>query len=195
MIEFLWLLIDWRDLFEVAGLDAVVYAALALVGTALFVIRLALSLVLGVDGDFDVGDLGEGGGFGLISVLSVTAFMMGTGWAGLIARLEWGLGPTPAAITAAAIGLAFMLLSAGMMFTLRKASHHVAYDPSTAVGSVGTVYMAVPAAGGGNGQVRVAVQGRSVLVNAVSTGEAIESFRDVKVVGARDEKTLVVEPA
>ncbi len=195
MLDFLRLLIDWRDLLQVAGADAVVYAAFALLGTAIFVVRLGLSLVLGIDGDvdFDVEAEGAGGGFGVLSVLSVTAFFMGTGWMGLIARLEWGLSPTPAAAAAVGSGLVLMLLAAGMMLAMQRAAHHVAYDPSTAVGRTGTVYMAIPAAGGGPGQVRVSVQGRSMIVNAVSTGPAIASFVDVKVVAARDARTLVVE--
>ncbi|MEM8738490.1 MAG: hypothetical protein AAGG38_08450 [Planctomycetota bacterium] len=195
MFDFLKLLIDWKQLLEVAGFDAVIYAALALVGTLLFALRMGLSLILGLDSDVDLDAGGEGGGFGLISVLSITAFLMGTGWMGLVARLEWDLSPTASALFAAFSGATLMVLASGMMFVLQRAAHHVEYNPATAIGHVGTVYMAIPARGMGNGQVRVAVQGRSVLVDAISTGEAIESFRDVKVVDTRDEKTLIVEPA
>ena len=194
MLDFLKLLFDWKDLLELAGFDAVIYAGLALVGTALFTLRMGLALVLGIDGDLDM-DVDHGGGFGVLSVLSITAFLMGTGWMGLIARLEWDLAPSIAAVVAVACGGVLMFLSAGMMLMLRKAAHDVPYDPTQAVGHVGTVYMAIPAKGEGSGQVRVVVQGRSVLVDAVSAGEAIESFKDIRVTEARDEKTLIVEPA
>lgn len=197
MLELLKLLFDWKDLFNFAGFDAVIYAAFALLGTVIFVIRMGLMMLFGADSDFDL-DLdspGEAGGYGLISVLSITAFLMGCGWMGVISQvmLEWS--SIASATLALPSGFVLMLVAASMMLVLRKAAHNVEYDPAEAVGHVGTVYMSIPAQGEGNGKVRVPVQGRTVIVDAVSAGPAIESFKDVKVVQARDEKTLIVEPA
>ncbi|MEM9915168.1 MAG: hypothetical protein AAF911_09410 [Planctomycetota bacterium] len=197
MLELLKLLFDWKDLFNFAGFDAVIYAAFALLGTAIFIIRMGLMMLFGADSDFDL-DLdspGEAGGYGLISVLSITAFLMGCGWMGVISQvmLEWS--SIASATLALPSGFVLMLVAASMMLVLRKAAHNVEYDPAEAVGHVGTVYMSIPAQGEGNGKVRVPVQGRTVIVDAVSAGPAIESFKDVKVVQARDEKTLIVEPA
>ncbi|MEM8873739.1 MAG: NfeD family protein [Planctomycetota bacterium] len=194
MPEFLQLLFDWNDLLDRFGFDAVIYAAFALLGTIVFLLRMGASLLFGIDGDADFDADVDGDGFGLLSVLSVTAFLMGTGWGGLIARLEWGLSPTIAAIVAVAIGTAFLFAAAGLMFFLKRATHDVKYDPTDAVGKVGTVYMTIPEHGKGSGKVRVDVQGRSVLVDAVSVGPAIDSFADVRVTEARDANTLIVEP-
>ena len=197
MLALLKLLFDWKDLFNFAGFDAVIYAAFALLGTVIFIIRMGLMMLFGADSDFDL-DLaapGEAGGYGLISVLSITAFLMGCGWMGVISQvmLEWS--SIASATLALPSGFVLMLVAASMMLVLRKAAHNVEYDPAEAVGHVGTVYMSIPAQGEGNGKVRVPVQGRTVIVDAVSAGPAIESFKDVKVVQARDEKTLIVEPA
>ncbi|MEM1028615.1 MAG: hypothetical protein AAGJ38_11075 [Planctomycetota bacterium] len=197
MLELLKLLFDWKDLFNFAGFDAVIYAAFALLGTVIFIIRMGLMMLFGADSDFDLDldDPGEAGGYGLISVLSITAFLMGCGWMGVISQvmLEWS--SIASATLALPSGFVLMLVAASMMLVLRKAAHNVEYDPAEAVGHVGTVYMSIPAQGEGNGKVRVPVQGRTVIVDAVSAGPAIESFKDVKVVQARDEKTLIVEPA
>ncbi|MEM6855065.1 MAG: hypothetical protein AAF593_11715, partial [Planctomycetota bacterium] len=69
MLELLKLLFDWKDLFNFAGFVAVIYAAFALLGTVIFVIRMGLMMLFGADSDFDL-DLdspGEAGGYGLIS--------------------------------------------------------------------------------------------------------------------------------
>ena len=54
--------------------------------------------------------------------------------------------------------------------------------------------MKLPAKGHGHGKVQVSVSGRLRVVEATSNGKAIPAFADVKVVAARDDGTLVVEP-
>ena len=185
---------DWQDLRIQFGLDAVVYAGLALLGTVVFLLRLVMTLVLGMgETDFDVEDMGHGG-FPLISILSITAFFMGSGWMGLIARVEWGVAPVTASLLAAGFGGLCMLLAASLMFAGRRLTQDVTYDHKTAVGRTGQCYMSIPAKGEGGGQVRVSVSGRSMIVNATSTGPAIDAFADIKVVDTRDDGTLLVEP-
>lgn len=192
----------WEVLFNLDklsgyGIDALVYLGLALVGTLLFGLRLALSL-FGFDhgdGDFASGiDAHAGDGFGLLSLLSITAFFMGTGWAGLAARIEWGLGGGAAAAAAIAVGFGMMGLASGLMYGARRLASEKSYDVATAVGKPATAYVTIPAKGQGAGQVRVSVSGRSMIIKAVSAGPAIEAFKDVKVTAARDAETLVVEP-
>ncbi len=194
-MDFLRLLLDWAELRTVVGLDAVIYAGMALAGTLLFVLRMGLMLVLGIDGDLDIDvDLDHGGGFGIFSILSITAFLMGAGWMGLIARADWEMGQTPAAFAAGGFGIALMLMASAMLFYAQKMTHEVTLDLTNAVGKTGTVYMQVPEKGGGTGQVRVTVQGQQKTISAVSSGPAIESFKDVKIIEARDDGVLVIEP-
>lgn len=195
-MKFLELLLDWQDLRLDFGVDAVIYAGLALAGTVLFILRLAMSLLLGIgdEMDFDTGELEHGAGFPLFSLLSLTAFFMGAGWMGLIARVDWAMGPTPAAFAAGGFGFLLMLLSASLMFGAKKLTTDVSYDVKTAVGRTGQVYMTIPAKGAGAGQVRVSVSGRSMIVAAVSAGPAITAFSDVTIIDTRDDQTLVVQP-
>jgi hypothetical protein len=54
--------------------------------------------------------------------------------------------------------------------------------------------MTIPAKGGGQGQVQVSISGRLMTVTAVSAGGELASFADVRVVGTRDDQTLIVAP-
>ncbi len=191
-------LFNLQELLDV-GPDAAVYLGFAVVGTAIFLLRLAAALFLGVDADVDVDfdadmEVGHGAGFGLISLFSITAFIMGAGWAGLAARIEWGLEPVPAAFAAGGIGFALMLMASGMMFLMRKATHEVKIDHRSAIGRTGTAYQNIPAKGQGVGKVRVTISEQSMIVPAVSTGPAIDSFASVRITEVRDDKTLIVEP-
>ncbi|MEM6393616.1 MAG: hypothetical protein AAF797_12650 [Planctomycetota bacterium] len=176
------------------GLDVPFYAGMALLGTSFFVLRLLMSLFLGIGGDvdFDVDLEDHGAGFGVFSILSITAFLMGAGWMGLLCRLGWELGPGPSAAVSGGTGVAFMLFAALGLFLLAKLGHEVKADKATAVGRTAQVYMALPAKGEGQGKVRVSISGRSMISEAVSTGEAIESFAAVKVESVRDDGVLLV---
>lgn len=193
-MQFIELLLDWQSLRLDFGVDAVVYAVLALAGTLLFLLRLTLTLAFGFgETDFDVEDL-DHSGFPLISILSLTSFFMGAGWMGLVARVDWGLEPVPASFASGGFGFFCMMLSASLMFGARKLTQDVTYHVDTAVGRTGQVYMSIPAKGEGAGQVRVSVSGRSMIVAAVSAGPAFEAFTDITVLDVRDDQTLVVGP-
>ena len=190
------LLFDWPGLVE-QGADAATYFLMAAVGTLLFVIRLIFSLFGGDadGGDFDAeADVGTDASFALFSLLSVMAFVMGTGWMGLACRIDWGLGRVPSFLIALGSGTLMMFFASGLMFMTRKLNRHVQYDVGTAVGRTARVYLTIPKLGKGHGQVEVVVSGRKKILRAQSTGPSIAAFDDVKVLEARDDETLVVEP-
>ena len=190
------LLFNWSDLAQ-RGADAFTYGVLAIVGTLLFVVRLSMALFAGGDGgDFDVdGDIGTDASFTLFSLLSVMAFIMGTGWMGLAARVDWDLGRAVSAAMAVGFGTTMMLLASGLMYMTRKLNRDVQYDVRTAVGKTARVYLTLPPRGGGEGQVEVSVSGRKKVLPAVSNDAQIEAFTAVTVVDVRDDDTLVVEPS
>ena len=196
-MEMLRHIIDFGYLYQQSGLDTAVYAGMALLGTALFVIRMLLMFVVGIDGgdvDFDVEDIEHGTGFSLFSLQSIIGFFMGAGWAGLAARLEWGLETPAAALVSGGFGFLLMVLSALMMFAAFKLKHEVNYEMEDATGKIGTAYVTIPAKGEGTGQVRVSISGRQMTVDAVSSGEKIEAFKAVRIDEVRDDKVLVVSP-
>jgi hypothetical protein len=195
MWDLIW---DWSELIKLGG-DAVTYFLMAAVGTTLFLVRLAFALFGGDGGDFDADvdpaahDFGSDTSFTLFSLLSVMAFIMGTGWMGLACRIDWGLSRPLSVVVSVGFGVLMMFFAAGLMYMTRKLNRTVTYDVRTAVGRTARVYMAIPAKGEGQGKVQVSVSGRLMTVPAVSTGAALAAFADVKVVDTRDDGTLVVE--
>ena len=195
MWDLIW---DWSELVKLGG-DAVTYFLMAAVGTTLFLIRLAFALFGGDGGDFDADvdpgahDFGSDASFTLFSLLSVMAFIMGTGWMGLACRIDWGLGRPLSVVVSVGFGVVMMFFAAGLMYMTRRLNRTISYDMKTAVGRTARVYMSIPPKGEGQGKVQASVSGRLMTVPAVSTGPAIEAFTDVKVVGTRDDGTLVVE--
>lgn len=203
----------WDVIFDLPslieqGADAVIYFVMAGVGTLLFLLRLGFAMFGGADGgDFDAGDMGHGdlGGhdadgdasdasFRLLSVLSILAFFMGAGWMGLACRLDWGLSRFTSSVSSAGFGFAMMAAASGLAALTRKLNQEVEYDPKTAIGRTGRAYLTIPARGQGLGQVEVSVSGRRKILSAASTGGRIKAFTDVRVTGARDDETLLVEP-
>lgn len=185
---------NWSELVKFGG-DVVTYFILAAVGTLLFLIRLVLALFVGDGGDFDVdADVGTDSSFTLFSLLSVMAFIMGTGWMGLACRVDWELNRPLSAVISITFGVVMMLMASGTMYVIRKLNREVNYDVGTAVGRTAKVYMRIPAKGKGQGKVQVSVSGRLKTIQAVSDGKEIAPFTDVKVVNVRDDETLIVEP-
>ena len=196
MGEFFELLFDWKKLASY-GTDVTIYFMMGLVGTALFVIRLAVSLFTGADADFDVADDVDGHGgdsFTFFSLLSILAFFMGAGWMGIACRVDWALGGLLSAFIAAAFGFGMMGLASGLMHLTRRLNQNIRYDVQTAVGRTARVYLTIPKRGEGRGQVQVTVSGRRKVMSAISTGAPINAFTDVLVVETLDDETLVVEP-
>jgi membrane protein implicated in regulation of membrane protease activity len=192
------MLATWFDNLFTEFSDATFYFVLAAVGTGLFLIRFILMLFAGVDGDFDVdadahGFEFHGTDFSLFSMFSILSFMMGAGWMGLAARVEWGLPAVQSAIYAALFGFFLMMLSSFGLWQMRKLSKPARSDPRDAIGMVGTVYMRVPARGEGRGQIQVNVGGTRKTVDAVSSGPPIDSFEAVRVLDVREDGALVVE--
>jgi hypothetical protein len=195
MSEFFNLLFDWRELVAL-GVDVTIYFIMALVGTGLFVLRLAVALFGGGDSDFDmhVDDHAGDSSFTFFSLLSILAFFMGAGWMGVTCRVDWHLGGLVSAFISAAFGFGMMALASGLMYLTRRLNRTIDYDPATAVGHTGRVYLTIPESGKGRGQVEISVSGRRKILSAVSKAGPIEAFTDVVVLAAQDDETLLVEP-
>jgi hypothetical protein len=192
------------------------YWSLAIAGTSLFVLKVVISLIAGAIGgdmDFDTdaadaadaadaGDAldgvdiehGSGAAFTVVSLQSVLAFFGATGWAGLAALKEWDLSTGWAMVVAFSFGGFAMLLNAGLMYMARRLNAAGRVDLQTAVGRLGRVYMRIPPAGEGLGQVQVTASGGRRICPAASNGPAIESFTTVKILEVRDKQLLLVGP-
>jgi hypothetical protein len=80
------------------------------------------------------------------------------------------------------------------VFSLHKLEHDGAIRNFKAEGLKGTVYVRIPEAGKGKGQVQVTVSGRLKTFDAISDGPEIPSFKPIVVMSRVDESTLRVCP-
>lgn len=173
----------------------------AAVGGGVFVLRLVLQLIVGVD-DADT-DLTAGHGdvahadadlsFKLLSLQGLTAFFMMFGLVGFAMLRGSGVSEGPALVAAVAAGLAAVWVIGKIFASVRRLQSSGTIDTARAVGGGGTVYLSIPA--GGTGKVQVVVQGRLREFDAVSaSGEGIPTGGPVRVVEVRGS-VLVVERA
>jgi membrane protein implicated in regulation of membrane protease activity len=195
--------------------EALLFTIPALLGTAVFLVRLGLMAVGGFDHDVDVPhdvavdvdvhgdvDLGhdvESGdsteAFKLLSIQSIAAFLMGFGWGGVggLLGFDWSF---PMSLL---LGVGFGLVLVWLMGLLMKAMYDLQSSGTVriedAVGAEGQVYANIPAGGEGRGQVRVVIDDRARIYNAVSEGDAVKSGARVRVVRVNEDRTLTVTTA
>ncbi len=125
---------------------------------------------------------------------TVTAFFVGFGWTG-VAALEAGWQLLPTIVVATAVGSAFMAGVLLLMRTLYGMRYSGTLDYHNAIGNVGSVYLRIPAAMAGPGQIEVQVQGRLRVVQAFTRADRELGNRErVRVTDLMDDTTLLVEP-
>ena len=158
----------------------------------------------GMDSDFDVGDMDHGGdmdpggdhGAGDVSVLSVrsiTAFLVGLGWMGAILRdLGWSL--LLVVPLALAVGFILMMFVWWFMKLLHSLGEKGNMDYAYAIGETGQVYLPIPPNREKAGKVEVMIQGRLTVVDALTDDTVrIGNRTKVRVLDIIGDNTLVVE--
>src|SRR6185295_12813189 len=155
-------------------------------------------------GDFHAGDVhvgaadhhGDSGeAFKALSLQSIVAFLMGFGWTGFGAYRGSHIATLPSIAIGVAGGVAMVWLLGILlkgMYDLQSSGH---IDIHAAVGQEGDVYLTVPSRGEGRGQVRVTLQERQRIWNAITEGEALPTSTRVKVTRVNDDNTLTVSQA
>ncbi|MFO7610271.1 MAG: hypothetical protein R6X35_13980 [Candidatus Krumholzibacteriia bacterium] len=183
-----------------------VFYGIGILASIVLVIQLVLTLFgadggdPGFDADLDLGGDGglgdvadHGSGLHILSTRTVIAFLAGFGWTGVIV-LQAGKGMASAVLIAVGVGIILMLSVFWLMQGLYSLRQSGSLDYRNAVGQVGTVYVRVPPAGQGTGQIQVLVQGRLATVAAAGRGaEAIAGGEKVRVTGLAGANTLEVE--
>jgi hypothetical protein len=175
------------------GDQAWIFSVPALLGTAVFVLKLLLAMLGaddGVDADFDTEDA-----FSVVSTQSVAAFVMGAGWTGLGAYRGSELGFGWSLVLAGVGGLVMGALAAWLLKAVWEMQSSGNIDASDAVGKRAEVYVTVPARREGKGQVRVVINDSMVIYDAVTEGEALDRSAPVLVTRENADGTLTVARA
>ena len=171
------------------------FLIIAIVASAFLGIQILLMMFGGdmdFDSDMDV-DASDGGGF--LSIRSLTAFFGGFGWAGLAAK-QAGWSDGAAILTGVAVGVGMFVVVGFLFVQARKLGSDGNLDYSTSVGSVGSVYVPVPANRAGPGKVELTVSGRITVVSAMTDStEELTSKTRVRVVEHLGASTVLVERA
>ncbi len=168
---------------------------IAIIASAFLGVQI-LMLMFGADMDFDSDtdiDATDGGGF--LSIRSLTAFFGGFGWAGLAGR-QAGWSGVPSILVGMAVGAGMFLVIGFLFMQARKLTSSGNADYSTAVGSVGTVYLSIPPNRSSGGKVELTASGRVTVVNAITDSEAaIPSRTRVEISALVDPTTVLVIPS
>ena len=131
---------------------------------------------------------------GMLSVRTITGFFFGFGWAGVIA-IKSGLGLAASILIACVVGAAFLFGLYLLMRNLFSLHATGTLDYKNAIGQIATVYVTVPPARGGGGQVEVLIQGRLQTISGMTSHpKALAPQTKVKVTGLIGQGTLEVEP-
>lgn len=183
------------------------FTAPALLGTGFLFIQLILGELggdgaLDIDLDMDIELDGDhpGAEFGLLSIQSISAFFLGFGWIGLAAYRFLNVGFTGAALigVAAGIGVAWMMI--WLLRSFLKLQNNTNVSIQQAVGLVGEVYVTVPPAGEGRGEIILVINTSQHNYFAIQEGEgsdeAIPTHARVKVLRADTASNIIiVEPS
>lgn len=172
------------------------------IGASVFQLLLFIASMFGGH-DFDhSADVGSehaalGGAEGAVKVLSVramVAFAVGFGWAGVL-FVDEGYSLTWTLAIAMSVGLLFMGMIYGVMRFMVSLKADGTLNYANALGLEGKVYVTIPAARTGDGQVEILLQGRLATVAAVTEShQPLPPHTPVKVI-AVEGNTLVVSPA
>lgn len=171
-------------------------------GTVFFILKTLLMIVAGIDHDLDVnhdattlgheGVDGSDAAFKLLSINSLTGFVMMFGWIGLSAYKQFYLSGTGSFVVAFVGGSITFFITAKLF----KAAGSLV-DPgsqfriSETIGMSATVYQSIPAEG--KGQIQIDSSGLTRELDAVSKdGESISSGQMIKVVEIIDPHTVAV---
>lgn len=174
----------------------------ALCGTGFFLINTVMSMISGVDTDLDIvshhttheGIDSPDAAFQLISLTSLTGFVMMFGWIGLTCYEQFHLDPLMTFLCALSAGFITMYLTAKIFQSAKRlASNGSVFDISQALGKVAVVYARIPV--DGKGQIQIAISSLTHELDALSSDNVvIESNTHVEVLRILDNTTVIVKP-
>ncbi len=172
------------------------------ISTFFFVGRLVL-LMMGFDGGvadaadasdaISAADAADAADFKVFTFLGLLVLFMFGSWTALLmssmGQNEWiSLGVGSGVGIVAMIGVGYLLGS------IKKLEHDGTVRDFKARGMKGECYVRIPEVGEGKGQVKLVINGRETLFDAVSDGPAIESFTEIVVMDRVDDETVRVCP-
>lgn len=184
-----------------------IFQICAVFGSAIMIFQM-IATAIGLDHDHDIAELGDDPTmgddyldthhgsthfFGVVSFRSVIAAIAFFGIGGLIADSA-GFPQIVSIGFAIAIGLVMMVVIGWIMQTMSRLKSDGTVNINNAIGTVGTVYLTIPAARAGSGKVTLSIQNRTMEYLAVTNEqEAIATGARVEVCNIVDVNTIEVK--
>ncbi len=187
------------ELFEGLTTLGKVYWITALIGSALLVVILIMTLIGGdmdsdmaADGtDFEADDGGVG--FQFFTFKNLVAFFTIFGWTG-ITCLENELSTGLTIVISTIAGLIMMVLTSLLFYWVSKLSQSGTLVIKNAIGAIGEVYLPIGARRSSVGKVQVKVQGSLRELEAITDSmEQLSTSTMVRVVDVVSAELLLVE--
>lgn len=171
------------------------YYYIAIFSTIIFAIKLVLYTVTGADtevaADFNT-ETDTDISFNFFSIQSILAFFMGFGWMGYAGIKQFGMNLTQHLTVSILVGLAFMFMTAGLFFWVKKLEKTVKKDKATAIDRIGKAYTHFDPKG--NGQIEIEINGQLDVSEATNeSDEEIKAFENIKVVKVEDDRFYIVK--
>lgn len=187
------------EFFEGLSVIGKVYWTTALIGSALLVVILIMTLMGGdMDGDMEADgtdfDADDGGvGFQFFTFKNLVAFFTIFGWTG-ISCLENGFSNGLTIIISTIAGLIMMVLTSLLFYWMSKLAQSGTLKMKNAIGAIGEVYLPIGAKRSNIGKVQIKVQGSLRELEAITdSSETLSTTTIVKVVDIVSAELLLVE--
>lgn len=147
-----------------------------------------------LDLEFDGPDAQHSSGIGLFSTQTISAFLLGFGWIGGLARSS-GMGLLLTIVIAFVVGVGLMFLIVYMLRSLMRLQSSGNLDYRNAIGEEAVVYVTIPGDDqDGGGQIQVMIQGRLKTVSARKAGAgSLQPGQKVKVISLAGANSFMVE--
>lgn len=174
-----------------------IYWSIAIIGSLIFTIVLAMSFLGGdTDGldDLDTEIDGDTGiGFQFITFKNLVGFFTIFGWSG-IACIDAGLSQILTIIISSICGLIMMAIMASLFYFMSKLTDSGTLDFKNAIDAIGEVYLTIGADRSRMGKVSVQVQGTMRELDALTDSlTELKSGTIIKVVDVTPNGILIVD--
>jgi hypothetical protein len=173
------------------------FIACAVLGALILVVQIVVA-AFGFDHSFEVGALSHAAGLGEgMELLSVRSLAAGTAAFGIggMGALSLGMPAVLALAPALAAGAVGLIGSSYLMRQVLRLESDGTLRIENAVGSPATVYLSIPAGQRGAGKVHLALQGRTLEIAALTSGDSsLPTGTPVVVVAVIDSETVEVLP-
>ena len=165
----------------------------AIFGTIVFLIKTFLPIDFGTEVTADFNVMSESdASFNLLSVESIAAFFMCSGWIGWMCINFMHYSIKLSSVIAFCCGAIGMFLFAFLIAQFKKLEHIPNANPQELVGKTGKAYMTFIAKG--NGKIQIEFQEKLATLDAINdSDEEIKAFENIKVVKVENNQIYVVK--